>query len=38
MTTRYRSRFEFDFATYLDNNNIRFEYEPRKIKYVPKEK
>jgi len=38
MTTRYRSRFEFDFATYLDNNNIKFEYEPRKIKYVPKEK
>lgn len=36
MTERYRSRFEFDFATYLENNNIKFEYEQHKFTYVPK--
>ena len=38
MTTRYKSRFEFDFATYLENNNIEFEYEQHKFTYVPKQR
>ena len=35
---RYKSRFEFDFATYLENNNIEFEYEQHKFTYVPKQR
>lgn len=35
---RYKSRFEFDFATYLESKNINFEYEPKKFKYIPKER
>ena len=38
MTARYKSRFEFDFATYLENNNIEFEYEQHKFTYVPKQR
>ena len=35
---RYKSRFEFDFATYLQNNCIEFEYEQHKFTYVPKKR
>tara|TARA_Y100001938_G_C8067744_1_gene421258 strand:- start:874 stop:1245 length:372 start_codon:yes stop_codon:yes gene_type:complete len=38
MTARYKSRFEFDFATYLENNSIEFEYEQHKFTYVPKDR
>ena len=38
MTKRYKSRFEFDFATYLENKNIEFEYEQHKFTYVPKQR
>ena len=38
MTARYKSRFEFDFATYLENNGIEFEYEQHKFTYVPKQR
>ena len=38
MTARYKSRFEFDFATYLENNGIEFQYEQHKFTYVPKQK
>ena len=38
MTARYKSRFEFDFATYLENNGIELEYEQHKFTYVPKKR
>jgi len=38
MTARYKSRFEFDFATYLENNSIEFEYEQHKFTYIPKQR
>ena len=38
MTARYKSRFEFDFATYLENNGIEFQYEQHKFIYVPKQR
>ena len=33
---RYRSRFEMDFATFLEMNNVKYDYESQKIKYTPK--
>ena len=38
MTARYKSRFEFDFATYLENNGIEFQYEQHKFTYDPKQR
>ena len=35
---RYRSRFEMDFATFLEMNNVKYDYESQKIKYTPKTK
>ena len=35
---RYRSRFEMDFATFLEMNNVNYDYESQKIKYTPKTK
>ena len=38
MTVRYRSNFENNFATFLDNNHINYEYERIKLRYTPKER
>ena len=35
---RLRSNFEANFARFLEDNNIKYEYETKKIKYVPKVK
>tara|TARA_R100000008_G_scaffold19025_1_gene9755 strand:- start:2717 stop:3094 length:378 start_codon:yes stop_codon:yes gene_type:complete len=35
---RLRSNFEANFARFLKDNNIKYEYETKKIKYVPKVK
>tara|TARA_R100001086_G_scaffold243176_1_gene171743 strand:- start:385 stop:753 length:369 start_codon:yes stop_codon:yes gene_type:complete len=36
MTRRYRSGFENNFATFLELNNVKYDYESRKIRYTPK--
>ena len=36
MTRRYRSNFENNFATFLELNNVRYNYESEKIRYTPK--
>ena len=36
MTKRYRSNFENNFATFLELNNVRYDYESEKIHFTPK--
>ena len=35
---RFRSNFETNFARFLKDNKIKYEYETKKIKYTPKER